>query len=273
MGILIRFKYACDLKLGLIILLFFISIFYFIVITIYSALFYNVVWDKAALGIPLVLAIGFLWIQEVGNKKVLRKTRVKFTALQSIVITSNLQTIKSLVLAEETKDHYTKGHSVRMTNYASLVAKKLGFSPERLKVLETASVLHDLGKMGLADVILHKKGPLNRNEWELVKKHPDMAVEILSPLKFLSEEKKIIKHHHERYDGKGYPDGIKGDEIPIGARILAVVDSFDAMRTNRPYRAQLQMEVVISRLKNNAGTQFDPKIVKVFLELLGKDIV
>ena len=267
-------KYAYDLKLALIVLLFFLSIFHFLVVTAFAYQAHGgILWDKLALGIPLVFAIGFLWSEEFRSRKVLKQTRDRFITMQERIKRSNLETIKSLVLAEEAKDPYTKGHSTRVTEYACLVAKRLGYSDEELRILQTAGELHDLGKMGLADIILHKEGKLDKYEWEIVKRHPNLAIEILNPLKFLSAEKKIIKHHHERWDGKGYPDGLYEEHIPLGSRILAVADSFDAMMTKRPYRKPLEKHVVLSELKNNAGVQFDPKITNVFLQILNEHTI
>ena len=122
-----------------------------------------------------------------------------------------------------------------------------------------------------SDTILHKKGPLDDAEWEVIRKHPIVALDILAPLKFLPQEKVIIRHHHERYDGGGYPDGLRGRDIPLGSRIMAIADSFDAMNSNRPYRPPLPKEKIISELERAKGTQFDPEVVDIFLGILKAD--
>ena len=227
----------------------------------------RIVSDKVILSVMLVLLV-YLWIQEIRDRQALEKGYNKLINVQDKLRKTNLKTIRSLALAEEAKNTYARGHSTRVASYSYTIAKKLGFSREELTTLENASILHDIGKMGIADVILEKKGKLNKEEWVIVKKHPELALEILSPLEFLTDEKEIIKHHHERYDGSGYPDGIRGNAIPIGARILAVTDAFDAMRSHRPYRAPLSDEAVIAELEKNSGSQFDSKIVSVLLEII-----
>ena len=158
-----------------------------------------------------------------------------------------------------------------MAECAFAIAKEMGFSEERQKVIKRAGMLHDLGKIGIIDSILKKPDKLNDEEWEVMKSHPKRALEILEPLKFLSVEKGIIVHHHERLDGKGYPDGIKGGEIPLGARIMAVADTFDAMNSHRAYREPVPRDIIISELKKVSGSQLDPAIVEVFLQLLEKE--
>ncbi len=144
-------------------------------------------------------------------------------------------------------------------------------SAQEIRHIRYAGYLHDIGKIGISDAILNKDGRLTDEEWQIIRKHPGMALEILNPLKFLPEEKVIIKHHHERYDGKGYPDGLSGEDIPLGARIMSVADSFDAMNSKRPYRNALSKEKIISELKFSRGTQLDSSIVNVFLEMLNAD--
>ena len=184
---------------------------------------------------------------------------------------ANIAAMKALIMSEEARDTYTSGHSRRVTEYALAIAKKMGLDHGERKHIEYAGYLHDIGKIGISDAILNKAGRLNDEEWQVIKKHPDTALEILNPLKFLPEEKIIIKHHHERYDGAGYPDGLKGEETPLGARIMAVADSFDAMNSKRPYREALPKDTIISELEKARGTQLDPKIVDLFLDMLEKD--
>ena len=138
-------------------------------------------------------------------------------------------------------------------------------------IIERAGILHDIGKLGITDDILKKPGKLNDEEWEIMKRHSQKSVEILKPLEFLFREKEIILHHHERYDGRGYPDGIKGEQIPLGARIMAVADTFDAMNSERPYRKSLPKDAIISELKRVSGSQLDSSVVTTFLNLLEKN--
>jgi HD-GYP domain-containing protein (c-di-GMP phosphodiesterase class II) len=139
-----------------------------------------------------------------------------------------------------------------------------------IKNLEQACQLHDIGKIGIEDYILTKPGKLTPEDWEKMKMHPAKSAEILRPLAFLSEVIKLVEQHHERYDGEGYPAKMKAEEIALGARILAVADSFDAMFTDRPYRKALTKEEAIAELKKGSGTQFDPRVVEVFLRIVDK---
>ena len=253
-----RFKWAM-------VIVFFTIIMYRLFEVIYLY-YHKTISDRMILGVVVIL-LCYLWVQEIVDKQSLEKSYERLVAMQNKLKETNLETIRSLALAEEAKDPYTRGHSARVAEYACMVAKKLGFSKAELRALENAAILHDIGKMGIADSILHKKGKLSIDEWEIIKKHPRLGLDILSPLEFLSEEKGIIRHHHERYDGKGYPAGLKAEKIPLGSRILAAADSFDAMRSHRPYRGPLPEETVLSELKSNAGTQFDPKVIEILLEI------
>jgi putative nucleotidyltransferase with HDIG domain/PAS domain S-box-containing protein len=178
--------------------------------------------------------------------------------------------IHSFVSAIDAKSPWTKGHSERVTNYAIAIAKEIGLKEKDIETLHTAALLHDIGKIGTYDVILDKPGRLTHEEFELVKTHPAKGEEILKPITQLKKILPIIRHHHERIDGKGYPDGLKGEEIPLCARILYVADSFDAMTADRPYRPAPGLEYAISELKKYSGVQFDPKVVETFLKVLGK---
>jgi len=183
---------------------------------------------------------------------------------------SEIDTIMSLVLSQEAKDRYTHGHSGRVTRYSVEIAKELGLPQEEIEVINKAGKLHDIGKIGIRDEILFYKGRLNKEQYDIIKTHPIKGVDIVEPLKFLKKEKKIIRHHHEHYDGGGYPDGLKAEKIPLGARIMAVADAFDAMKSTRPYKKPFSKEEIISEFKNNSGTQFDPKIVDIFLKIIDR---
>ncbi len=180
-----------------------------------------------------------------------------------------LNTIYALAATVDAKDHYTYGHSKKVSKYASAIAEALGYSEERRSIIQTAGLLHDIGKIGVSDKILGKQGSLNEEEWEPIRSHPDMGVSIIKNVESLKDCLPAIQYHHERYDGRGYPTGLKGDNIPLDARILAVADSYDAMTSQRPYRSKSStVEEALTELINCAGTQFDPNIVRIFVKLM-----
>lgn len=183
---------------------------------------------------------------------------------------SFLDVVAALVKAVEAKDKYTRGHSQRVTEHSLCMAEALGLSKEEMKIIKSCGLMHDIGKIGIGDSILHKPSALSSKEYEIIKAHSVMGEEIIQPIGFLKKGLPLIRHHHERYDGKGYPDGLQGKAIPLMARILAVADSFDAMTSDRPYRKALSLEKSIRELKKESGTQFDPEIVKAFLTLLSQ---
>jgi len=179
-----------------------------------------------------------------------------------------LGAIGSLAAAIEARDPYTVGHSARVTQYAVAIAESMGLPAEEVEELRLAGLLHDLGKIGVPDSILNKAGRLSDEEYSAIKMHPALSMRIIEPLPQLGSLIPIIYHHHERYDGNGYMDGKAGDKIPLGARIIAVADSFEAMTSDRPYRKALSREEATGELTRNSGTQFDPEVVKHFLILL-----
>jgi len=179
-----------------------------------------------------------------------------------------LEMIHALVISVEARDSYTRGHSERVTQYSKEMVNKMGWKVEELKNLELACRIHDVGKIGVSDRILLKDSKLTIAEWAEMKMHPVKGAEMLNFSEYFKPIIPIVRHHHERWDGKGYPDGLKGEEIPLGARILAVADTFDAMSSARPYREAVDQKKIIKELKENASTQFDPQIVKIWLEIL-----
>lgn len=179
-----------------------------------------------------------------------------------------ISTITALASAIDAKSPWTKGHSERVTRYAIEIGKEMGLKDEELERLRLAGLLHDIGKIGIVDVLLDKTEKLTGEELEHIKKHPRMGVEILAPIKQLGDVIPAILHHHERYDGNGHPDGLKGEDIPLHARILCIADSYDSMTADRPYRNSPGKEYAISEFKRFLGTQFDPKVVKAFLKVL-----
>ena len=179
-----------------------------------------------------------------------------------------LDTFKSLVAAIQVRDHYTEEHCRRVSALAVKTAREAGCSPQEVEALRIAGLLHDIGKISIPDNILLKNGALSREEFEVIKTHPQIGDEILSSVVLLDNARNIIRHHHERWDGKGYPAGIGGEEIPRSASILAVCDSFDAMTTDRPYRKGMSVEAAAAELRNNCHFQFNAEIVAVFLNIL-----
>ncbi|MEW6009262.1 MAG: HD domain-containing phosphohydrolase [Candidatus Omnitrophota bacterium] len=181
-------------------------------------------------------------------------------------------TLKALVLAMEARDPYTQGHSERVTHYAIDIAKKLNLSDSLIDILRYAGIVHDVGKIGISDLILNKPGRLTSAERLIIELHPIKGAEMLEPLKFMKTGIPLVRHHHERFDGLGYPDRIAGEEIPLSARIIACADSFDAMTSDRPYRLKrMTVNEAIVELKANSGSQFDPKIVPIFINLIKKE--
>ncbi len=176
--------------------------------------------------------------------------------------------IQSLVNALEANDKFTKGHSERVTLLSLELARYIGLDYREMETLEHAAILHDIGKLGIDALILQKRGKLTADEYALVQAHPAIGNEILKPIETLDDIRMIIIQHHERYDGRGYPNNLKGSEISLKSRILSVVDTFDAMITDRPYRNALTMEKVCDELKTHSGTQFDPYVVQMFMEML-----
>jgi len=178
------------------------------------------------------------------------------------------ETISALAASIEAKDPYTRGHSQRVTTYCTAIANAMNLPEEQKRIIQYAAVLHDVGKIGISDSIIGKPSPLTDEEFKTIKKHPEIGDDIASSITFLKGGRKLIRHHHERYDGKGYPDGLAGEEISLVARIASVADSYDAMATNRPYDEAWPKEKTIARLLEVAGSQLDPKIVDVFVDLL-----
>lgn len=170
--------------------------------------------------------------------------------------------------ALDAKSPWTMGHSERVASYAMEIAREMRVGKNDLEMLKIGSLLHDIGKLGTYDVILEKVDPLTPEEWDLIKMHPSKGAAILGPISQLKQAIPIIKYHHERIDGKGYPEGIKGHDIPLLARILCVADSFDAMTADRPYKKALPKEAAIEQLRQKAGTQFDPRVVETFLKIM-----
>lgn len=178
-----------------------------------------------------------------------------------------LATIKALALAIERKDPYTTGHSNRVCEYSLAIGRAMGLAEKQLEVLEAAAILHDVGKIGIPLSIVHKPGALSRDEVEELRQHPLIGSQLLGCLNHLKSEEDIVRHHHEWWNGEGYPDGLRGEDLSIGARIVAVADAYDAMTTHRSYRRAIESEAAFQEILSQSGAQFDPEVVRVFAEL------
>jgi len=210
----------------------------------------------------------------LAHMDVIRLGRTNLRFLQKDVIDGNyihklnLQTIQSLALAVEAKDPYTKGHSERVANISEHLASVMGLAEADAERIRIAGILHDIGKIGVPETLLLTKSGLNDSEYEVVKQHVVEGKHILLPLDFLSDIIPAVYHHHERFDGTGYPEGLVGEDIPLWARIIQVADTCDAMSIDRPYRAAFPKAYVIDELNHCSGTQFDPRITSTMIEIL-----
>lgn len=178
------------------------------------------------------------------------------------------ETIEGWSRALDLRDRETEGHSRRVTELTVRIAARMGFSDEELLHGRRGALLHDIGKMGIPDAILLKPGPLDEQEWAIMRTHPTLAVELLRPIAFLAPALDIPWCHHEKWDGTGYPRGLRGEEIPLAARIFAVVDVYDALTSDRPYRAAWSRERALAYIREQAGRHFDPHVVDVFEQII-----
>jgi HD-GYP domain-containing protein (c-di-GMP phosphodiesterase class II) len=213
-----------------------------------------------------------VFARELGQLHALERQRSRDLerALASLQ-TTYIATMTSLARVIEAKDECTRGHLDRTTAYGLALAQRI--DPELASRPELAHgfFLHDIGKVGIPEQILRKAGSLDAGEWDVMRRHPTIGADIVTPIPFLDGSVEIIRHHHERMDGRGYPQGLRGDEIPLAARIFTVADSFDAMTSDRPYRDALPKEYALDEIRAGAGTQFDPDVVDEFLVLMEGD--
>lgn len=178
-----------------------------------------------------------------------------------------METVRSLVAAIDAKDSYTKGHQERVAVFSTLLGEALNLPREELDLLQQAAILHDIGKIGIPELILRKTTKLTIEEFEIIKQHPAIGAEIISPVEFLKDAVPIILHHHEKYDGTGYPEGISSEQIPLGARIITVADAVDAMLSDRPYAQARSLSQVREELRICSGTHFDPELAEAALKI------
>lgn len=203
------------------------------------------------------------------KKKYLEESYIKnFAENKLIALIDNL--IMSLVNAVDAKSPWTKGHSLRVRHYSIMIAHELGMNAAETNMLSIAALLHDIGKIGTYDDVLNKAGALTDEEYAMVKKHPANAVNILVPIQEFTAVLPAIKGHHERMDGRGYPDGLAGEAIPLHARIICIADAYDAITSQRPYKSQMNSQDGLNEIRRSSGTQFDPVIVAAFVIAHGK---
>jgi len=210
--------------------------------------------------------------QEIENDNIkieIMKKKLEESELQTE--RAYLENIETLRYAEEVRNPYTRGHSERVSKYAVLIGNKMNLSDEEIRILRVGGLFHDIGKIGTPDSILLKESKLSDEEYDKIKRHPLIGAEILSNSQGFKDILPIVKYHHERFDGSGYPENLKGEEIPLLARITAVADSFDAMNSRRTYRDRLDLDKIVSEIEDGKGTQFDPDVVDVFLDILKND--
>lgn len=205
------------------------------------------------------------------------------TALSLLTISAEMEKLKesNLKMAEmmartilkalDCKDHYTYGHSMRVAYFSLVTGKEMGLTEDELKELELAAIFHDIGKIGTPDQVLNKPSRLTEEEFMVMKQHPELSYTILSEYPIFEKIAHYARHHHERYDGRGYPSGLKGEDIPLFSRIILIADTFDAMTSTRVYRKGLDHEVAFEELRQFTGSQFDPKCVAAFIEGMAKE--
>ncbi|MCI9063572.1 MAG: HD-GYP domain-containing protein [Clostridia bacterium] len=213
----------------------------------------------------LLIESGIKSVEQMNEiKKINNELSETYNRLEQAYMES-IQTVRYTV---EAKDTYTRGHSDRVSEYSVLIGKKLNLNDDDIKRLRVGGLFHDVGKIGVPDSILQKNAKLTDDEYSEIKNHPTIGAHILSTASIFQDILPIVKHHHERYDGKGYPGKLDGEKIPYLARITAIADAFDAMTSRRVYRDSLPLDVVIAEFEKNKGTQFDPKLADVFLDIL-----
>ena len=207
-------------------------------------------------------------IKSISQMNEIKKINDELKNTYEMLEKAYLESIETLRYTVEAKDTYTRGHSDRVSEFSVLIGKQIGLSDNDMKTLQIGGLFHDIGKIGVPDTILQKESKLTDDEYSEIKNHPSIGAHILSTATIFKDIIPIVKHHHERFDGRGYPGQLKGEEIPYLARIAAIADSFDAMTSKRTYRDALPIETVIAEFERCKGTQFDPELTDVFLDIL-----
>ncbi len=207
-------------------------------------------------------------IKSVQQMREIRKINDELNQTYEELEKAYLEIVETLRFTVEAKDTYTRGHSDRVSAYSVLIGEKLGLPEDQIKTLKIGGLFHDIGKIGIPDSILLKEARLTDDEYSQIKNHPSIGAHILSSVTYFKDMIPIVKYHHERFDGRGYPERLAGEDIPFLARIAAVADAFDAMTSKRSYRNSLSLDIVVDEIEKNKGTQFDPKIAEIFLDIL-----
>lgn len=234
---------------------------------------HKVIWGTMFLGLILHCSFLIKSLNNISNKlvkqnKELTESKKLMEEALKKLDYSYRETITAASITIDARDPYTAGHSKRVADMSCKIGKKIGLSEKDIECLELAALFHDIGKIGIPDHILHKAGSLDDEEFNKIKSHPILGYDILKSIEFFSSILPLILYHHERQDGMGYPQGLKGDEIPIGAAIIAIADTYDAMTSDRPYRKALPQEVAIKEISDKSGTQFKKELVEAFLKLV-----
>jgi len=217
---------------------------------------------------PLDMELLFLKCERILTRRIFNR-QVQESHRRNQTLFVNILQVMAKVL--EAKDPYTKFHSEKVAKFARQIAKRVGYAQRQMELIQMAGILHDFGKIGIKESLLNKAGGLTNYEYEAVKRHPLIASAILEPIEELRVIIRDIRHHHERWDGNGYPDGLRGEEIPLGARILCIADSYDAMTSSRAYHEPMNDDEAKKELVRCRGTQFDPTLVDLFLEILDEN--
>ncbi len=242
------------------------------IVTVWRTAFRDVAWHNLAM-IPLGVMFALLW--KVQPWSAVLAILPMFVVRSSVGLVRQLrdQTKEALIAMADTidaRDSSTYQHSQRVTEYAEMIARQMRLPYDEVELIVTSARLHDLGKIGIDNVTLYKPGPLSNEERSAFQRHPSIGESLVGYFPAFGAGRGIVRHHHEHFDGRGYPNGKKGEEIPLGSRILAVADAYDAMTSDRPYRSAMSKETAIARLKAASGTQFDPQVVEAFLAALAK---
>lgn len=228
---------------------------------------------RISMTIVLVMAVGmlllFIGLRQIflRSSRVIERQNEELSSMLDRVHRTYDESLQAMSSALDSRDNETQGHSLRVTAYSWLLARQMGIKGEELEMLYRGALLHDVGKIGIPDAILRKEGPLDEMEWAIMRTHVNMGVKMLAHIDFLRPALEVIRCHHERWDGLGYPEGLRGEEIPMSARIFAVCDTYDAITSDRPYRASKSHETAVAELSRFAGSQFCPAVVEAFLQL------